>query len=109
MHTLGALHRDPVLRAGWKRPGDRQLGIDARDVEDRRRLQIENCRVLAEVRDLDHAAAARAVVDQEGLVALAAEVHRRAFETEEPRGDPRDFIRRESRRPRLEHAHHASP
>ena len=34
---------------------DRQLGIDARDVQDRLGLEVERRRILAEVRELDDA------------------------------------------------------
>ncbi len=60
-------------------------------------LEVENRWILAGVRDLEDA-----VADHEGLVALAAEVARLAFEAEELGGDGGDLLRREARRGRLE-------
>src|SRR5262249_58464544 len=56
-----------------------------------------------EVGDLEDAAGA-AVVDQERLVTLAAEVGCGALEAEQRRGDHRHLVGREARRRRLEHA-----
>src|SRR5579875_2850404 len=57
---------------GGERPGHGQRRVDGRDVGDRRLLELERGLVLAAVRDLEHRSGG-AVVDQEGLVALAAE------------------------------------
>src|SRR5207248_10834012 len=100
----------PVLVAQRQpRVCDRQLGVDARDVQDRLCLELQHGGLLADVGDLEYAACA-AVVDQEGLVALAAEVGRAALEPEQSGGDRRDLVGREPRRGRFEDAlgHRAS-
>src|ERR671934_2428232 len=84
VHAVAPVDGRAVIRAGGSRPRDRQLRIDVRQVHDRLRLQIENVRILTEVRDLDHAAASGAVVDQERLIALAPEVAGGPLDTEEP-------------------------
>src|SRR5919108_232064 len=63
---------------------DRQLGINAGDVEKSARLEVENSRVLAQVRDLEDAAV-EAVLDEEHLVALTSEADGFAMEVEEIR------------------------
>ena len=74
-------------------------------MQNRLRLEVEHLGVLAEVRDLDHAAPARAVVDQERLVPLATEVGRNAVHTEESRCERRDLVRGKARRRRFENVH----
>ena len=64
----------------------RQRRIDAADVQDRLRFEVEHRGVLAEIRDLEHASRA-AVVDRERLVAFAAEGRRTTVETEQLHGD----------------------
>src|SRR5207244_6733394 len=89
VRTVRAVDRGPVVAVdGRPRTRDRQLGIDARDMEDRLGLEVEHRRVLAQVGDLQDAAAAT-VVDQEGLVALATEVAGDAAKPEELGGDRR--------------------
>ena len=107
--AVGALDRLAVIGAGPPGPGDRQGRIDPRDVQDRFRLEVEHCRILAEVRDLDHAPAPCAVVDQERLIPLAAEVDRASLDAEQPSSDLRNLTGDEPRRRRLEHVHGTSP
>src|SRR5439155_6975270 len=76
---------------------DRQLEIDASDVAERHLLEVEDGRLLAQVRDLEDAAAL-AVLDQERLVALAAESDRVAMQVEELRRDRRRLLGGEARR-----------
>jgi hypothetical protein len=85
--------------AGASQARDRQLGVDALDVLERLGLEVEDGRILAGVGDLEHA-----VADQEGLVALAAEVAGLAFEAEQVRSDRRHLLRGEAGRRRLEDA-----
>jgi hypothetical protein len=115
MQTVGPFHRRPIAlrargcRGGRPRAGHRQPRIDTSDVQDRLRLEVEDRRILAEVRDLDDAAAPCSIVDQERLVALTAEIDGGALDAEELRSNCRHLIRRKARRRRLEHAHGASP
>src|SRR5919197_2499974 len=74
-HALEEAHEMAVARARAAQARDRQLRIDARDVQQRLRLQVEDGRILACVRDLEDAAVA-AVLDEEGLVALTPQVAR---------------------------------
>src|SRR5213083_2739847 len=76
---------------------DRQLEIDASDVGERLLLEVDDGRVLAQVRDLEDAAAV-AVLDQERLIALTAEVYCLAPQVEELRRDRRRLLRGEARR-----------
>jgi hypothetical protein len=87
------------------RAGHRQLGIDAGDVRDRFRLQVEDGGILAEVGDLDYSDAPGPVVDQERLIAFTAEARGGSLDAEEPSGNLRDFVCRETRRWCLEHVH----
>ena len=73
-HALEEADEVALVLAGGPQARDRQLGVDALDVLERLRLEVENRWILAGVRDLEDA-----VADQEGLVALAAEVARLAL------------------------------
>ena len=92
-------------RARGERPGHRQVRIDRRDVRDRGLLEVERAHVLAAVRDLEDRSRA-AVVEQECLVALAAEVGSAPGHAEHLGGDPGRFVRREPGRTRLEDGAH---
>jgi hypothetical protein len=81
-----------------ERTRNRKLGIDARHVQDRLRLQVENARILAAVRDLQDASAPTLIVDQERLVSLAAKWRRRAGQAEQFGCDLRRLLRGEPRR-----------
>jgi hypothetical protein len=72
-------------------------------VKDRLRLEIDRLRELAEIGDLEDAAVA-AVLDQEGLIAFAAEFDRGSPEVEELESDRPSLVRGEPRRRRLEDA-----
>ena len=101
---MDAVVRRRTSARSRKRARDGKLRVDARDVLDRLRLEVEHGGVLAEVRDLQDAAGA-AVVDQEGLVALAAEVAGAARDSRTARRRSRaTSSAREPRRRRLEHA-----
>ena len=102
--AVGRRARDLGDRAGAR---DRQLGVDPRDVQDRLGLEVERRRLLAEVGDLQHAGA-RLSLHEEGLVALAAEISRRALEAEQLGGDPGDVVGAEAGRRRLEDGGHRS-
>jgi hypothetical protein len=109
VHAVGARHGRVVVGAGgpWLRDG--QVRVDAGDVQDRLGLQVENRGILAQVRDLDHAPTSGTVVDQERLIALAAEIDRGSLDTEDASSDLGDLLGDEPRRRCLEHAHGASP
>jgi hypothetical protein len=77
-------------------------------VRDRRLLQLERRRILAAVRDLEHPAGA-AVVEQERLVALAAEVGRAPMNAEHLRRDPCRLVGCETRWRGLEDGSHRCP
>src|SRR5438270_11865634 len=79
-HEVGPV--GPLEGARPQQARDRKVGIDAYQVCDRRRFQLERRGVLAEVRDLDHALPA-APGDEKRLIALAAEILRLADEAEE--------------------------
>ena len=104
---LEQAHMVAVERRPWReRPGDRQVRVDRRDVRDRGLLQVDDGRVLVAVRDLEDCAAA-AVVQEERLVALAAECGRGAVDAEYVRCDPRSLLGGEPRRSRVEDGGHA--
>src|SRR3954447_2560790 len=102
-----ALEKTHVMAArllGRGRQRNRKGRTHTLDVQDRLPLELEHGRVLAAVGDLQDAARG-AVVDQECLVALAAERHRGPRQPEQPGGDLLCVRRREPGRLRLEHAH----
>jgi hypothetical protein len=114
MQAVGPLHRRPIARRaarcdGRPRLGHRQRRIDASHVQDGLGLEVEDSRILAEVRDLDDASAPRSIVDQERLIALAAEIEGGALDAEELGSHCRHLVRRKARRWRLEHVHGAPP
>jgi hypothetical protein len=74
-------------------------------MQDRLRLEVEDRRILAEIRDLDDATAPCSIVDQERLVALTTQVDGGARDAEELGSNLRHLIRRKARRRRLEHVH----
>jgi hypothetical protein len=108
MPSLQAVDRRPVGRRPvpdadrLERTRDRELGIDASDVQDRLRLEVEDGRILAAVRDLQDASPAAFVVDQKRLVPLAPQRDGRAGQSEEVAGDLRRIVRGEPRRRCLE-------
>ena len=68
-HAFEEAHEVALVLAGALLAGDRQLGVDALDVLERRGLQVENGRILARVGDLQDP-----LTDHERLVALATEI-----------------------------------
>jgi hypothetical protein len=97
-----------VDRARREQAGHREVGIHPRDVRQRRRLEVERRRILAEVGDLEHALAAGAR-HEEGLVALAAEVGRLPNQSEQLGRDPGHLVGAEARGRRLQDRGHAAP
>jgi len=83
----GAMCRRARGRGDDARTRNRQIRIDARNVQDRLGLEVERRRILPEIRELDDARVRRPL-DQEGLIALAAQIRRGSLEPEELRGDP---------------------
>ena len=78
-----------------------QLRVDGRDVGDRPLLQVERGFVLAAIRDLENA-----VLEEKGLVALAAERGCGAVDAEKVCRDLRGLVRAEPRRRRVEDRAH---
>ena len=99
---LEQAHLVTVERRSWReRAGHGQIRIDGRDVGDCRFLEVEHGLVLAGVRDLEHS-----VLQQERLVALAAERRRGAADAEQVCRDPHGVFRRELRWRRVEDVIH---
>jgi hypothetical protein len=73
-------------------------------VQQRRCLQVEHRRRLAQVGDLDHGTGF-AVVDQERLISLAAQIDGGAGQAEQPLGDAGHLGRFKPRRRLLEHVY----
>ena len=93
-----------VAAADRERTCHGEVAIHTAHVQDRLRLEVEDRWILAQVRDLDHAAAASAVVDQERLVALATQFDGDAVDPEDVGRDRRYFGGKETRRRSLEDA-----
>jgi hypothetical protein len=91
--------------ARCERPGYRQLRVDGRDMRDRRLLEVEDCRGFAAVRDLEHTAGTP-VVEEESLVALAAQVAGVGVDSEQLCRDLRSLGGGEPRRRRLQNRTH---
>jgi len=70
-----AIRRRAGGRGDDARTCNRQPGVDARNVQDRLGLEVERRRILPEIRELDDARVRR-TLDQEGLIALAAEIQK---------------------------------
>jgi hypothetical protein len=101
-HALEQPDDVPLVRRSLQLSRDRQLGIGVQRVLDRRRLELEVRRILSRVRDLDHPGA----LDEEGLVALAAEVAGVPADAEQVGGERRDVVGCEPRRRRFENGGH---
>jgi hypothetical protein len=86
-------------RARRQRARYREVRVDCRDVRDRGLLEIEYCRILSAVRDLEHGG-----IEKKRLIALAAELGGASADSEQLGRDPRGLFRRETRRRRLENS-----
>jgi hypothetical protein len=109
--AVGTVHRCAIRSRARRRADDtgqcnRQLGIEARDMQDRLGLEVERRRILPEVGELDDTGVRRAL-DEKCLIALAAEVRRGSLEAEEIRCDPYDVVVAEARRAGFEDGAHS--
>ena len=105
VRAIGALELRSVVGKLWIRAcaqprplaGDGQVGICRRDMQQGGHLDIERVGILTQVRDLEHPVAVR-TLDHERLIALAAEVTRRALDPEQLTRDRRHLLGRKRRR-----------
>ncbi len=111
MRAVGPLEPRPVVLQTGHRPGTqprqltchRQLRVGRSHVQECGGLEIERLGQLAQVRDLEHPAAAVGI-DHERLVALTAQIAGNPVHAEELARDRRHLLGGERRRGGLEHS-----